>query len=96
MRELTEKAIAEHVRFAEVPTVHSTMHLYLIDGAVNSVGSDGTAWSYRDVRWSKVIVGVAPAPENNARITDWVRDYWEALHPHSAGGAYLNFMMEED
>ena len=95
VRELTDEAIAEHVRFAEVPTVHSTMHLYPIDGAVNRVGSDETAWSYRDVRWSKVIVGVDPDPENNGRITDWVRDYWEALHPHSAGGAYLNFMMEE-
>ena len=21
--------------------------------------------------------------------------YWEALHPHSSGGAYVNFMMEE-
>ncbi|MBA3617829.1 MAG: BBE domain-containing protein, partial [Rubrobacteraceae bacterium] len=21
--------------------------------------------------------------------------YWEALHPYSAGGAYVNFMMEE-
>ena len=22
-------------------------------------------------------------------------DYWEALHPHSAGGAYVNMMMDE-
>jgi hypothetical protein len=22
-------------------------------------------------------------------------DYWDALHPHSAGGAYVNFMMDE-
>jgi FAD/FMN-containing dehydrogenase len=25
-----------------------------------------------------------------------VRDYWQALHPHSAGGAYINFLMEDD
>jgi FAD/FMN-containing dehydrogenase len=24
-----------------------------------------------------------------------VRDYWEALHPLSAGGAYVNFLMDE-
>ena len=24
-----------------------------------------------------------------------MRQYYEALHPHSAGGAYVNFMMEE-
>jgi FAD/FMN-containing dehydrogenase len=28
-------------------------------------------------------------------ITTWARDYWEALHPFSAGGAYVNMMMEE-
>ena len=22
-------------------------------------------------------------------------DYWEALHPHSAGGAYVNMTMDE-
>jgi FAD/FMN-containing dehydrogenase len=28
-------------------------------------------------------------------ITDWARNYWQDLHPHGAGGAYVNFMMEE-
>ena len=27
--------------------------------------------------------------------TEWVRDYWSALHPYSAGGAYVNFLMDE-
>ena len=25
----------------------------------------------------------------------WAADYWEATHPYSAGGAYINFMMDE-
>jgi hypothetical protein len=29
------------------------------------------------------------------KLTNWARGYWEAAHPHSAGGAYINFMMEE-
>lgn len=95
VRELTDEAIAEHRRFAEVPTAQSTMHLYPINGAVHEVGEEETAWSYRDATWSQVIVGVDPDPANNERMTQWARDYWEALHPHSAGGAYLNFMMEE-
>jgi FAD/FMN-containing dehydrogenase len=59
------------------------------------VGKNDTAWSYRDSRWAKVIVGVDPNPANNSRIVEWAKDYWEDLHPHSAGGAYVNFMMEE-
>src|SRR5262249_963697 len=28
-------------------------------------------------------------------ITNWCRSYFNDLHPYSAGGAYVNFMMEE-
>ena len=30
-----------------------------------------------------------------AAIRDWSIGYHEALHPYSAGGAYVNMMMEE-
>lgn len=95
VRELSDKAIAEHRRFAEVPTPASTMHLYPVDGAVHRKGKDETAWDYRDANWSMVIAGVDPDPANTDRITKWARDYWQALHPHSAGASYINFMMEE-
>jgi hypothetical protein len=96
VRELSEEAIALHAELgAALPTMHSTMHLYPIDGAVQRVGSEETAFGYRDVRWSKVIAGVDPDPANAARCTQWARTYWEALHPHTAGGAYVNFMMQE-
>ena len=42
-----------------------------------------------------VIVGVDPDPANAGVITDWAKQYWEDLHPTSAGGAYVNFMMDE-
>jgi FAD/FMN-containing dehydrogenase len=95
VRELTDAAIAEHLRFAEVPTSLSTMHLYPINGAVHRVGPAETAWNYRDANWSMVIAGVDPDPANNEKMTKWARDYWEALHPYSAGASYINFMMEE-
>ena len=40
-------------------------------------------------------MGVDPDPANAQAITDWTIGYWEATHPHSAGGAYVNFMMDE-
>jgi FAD/FMN-containing dehydrogenase len=39
--------------------------------------------------------GVDPDPVNGEIITEWARSYWEAIHLHSAGGAYVNMMMEE-
>jgi FAD/FMN-containing dehydrogenase len=95
VRDLTDDAIDVHKRYGEVPTPKSGMHLYPIDGAVHDVDEDKTAWNYRDAIWSMVIFGVDPDPANAETITDWARDYWEALHPHSEDGAYINFMMEE-
>ena len=28
-------------------------------------------------------------------INKWCREYWDALHPFSSGGVYLNFIMDE-
>jgi FAD/FMN-containing dehydrogenase len=96
VRELSDEAIALHVAHgSRMPTWQSTMHLYPIDGAASRVKNDATPWCYRDALWAEVIVGIDPDPANKATITAWARDYWTALHPHSAGGAYINFMMEE-
>jgi len=59
------------------------------------VGRNETAFSYRDARWAAVFAGVDPDAANSDRINAWARDYQTALHPYSAGGAYVNFMMEE-
>jgi FAD/FMN-containing dehydrogenase len=40
-------------------------------------------------------VGVDPDPANNNRMIQWSRHYWSALHPYSAGGAYVNMIMDE-
>jgi hypothetical protein len=67
------------------------MHLYAIDGAAHRVRRDGTAFSYRDANWVEVIVGVDPTrPRARSR-----GDCFDALHPSPAGGAYVNFMMDE-
>ncbi len=96
VRELSDEAIARHVEFGNsMPAGHSTMHLYPIDGAVHDIASSDTAFSFRDVNWAEVIVGVDPDPANADAITRWTVDYWDATHPYSAGGAYVNFMMDE-
>jgi len=42
------------------------------------------------------MVGIDPDPANNAKITKWAKDYYNAIHPYSAGGAYINFMMDDE
>ncbi|HEX2290718.1 MAG TPA: BBE domain-containing protein, partial [Pseudonocardiaceae bacterium] len=88
-------AVDIHVKYAqELPTWKSTMHLYPINGVAGRVARDATAWNYRDAKWGMVIVGVSPDPADNPGMIAWARAYWAALHPYSAGGAYVNMMMD--
>ena len=96
VNELSDDAITQHIRFGNaLPSMHSTMHLYPINGAASRVGKQDTAWNYRDATWAQVMVGVDPDPANNEKIIAWSKSYYDALHPYSAGGAYVNFMMDE-
>ena len=96
VRELSDEAIALHVKHgAGLPSMQSTMHLYPINGAASRVKNNATPWCYRDAVWAQVMVGVDPDPANKERISAWAKNYWTALHPYSAGGAYVNFMMDE-
>jgi FAD/FMN-containing dehydrogenase len=96
VNELSDEAIAQHVKHGSaLPTWKSTMHLYPIDGAASEPADDATPWAYRGAKWAEVIVGVDPDPANAELIRRWTVDYWDALHPYSAGGAYVNFMMDE-
>ncbi len=94
--ELGPEVRAQHLNFgSKIPTPLSQMHLYPISGAASRVGATDTPWAYRDAKYAGVIVGVDPDPVNADKITSWCKDYWEALHPYSSGGAYSNFMMDE-
>jgi hypothetical protein len=42
-----------------------------------------------------VFAGVDPDPANLNAIRNWSISYFEALHQYSAGGAYVNMMMDE-
>ena len=96
VKELTDTAIDLHLEHAaKSPSELSLTHLYPIDGAVHRVGPNKTAWSCRDATWSMVIAGIDPDPAKAASLRSWAREYWEAVHPHTSGGAYVNFMMEE-
>jgi FAD/FMN-containing dehydrogenase len=96
VNDIPDEAVEIHARFgAAMPTWKSTMHLYPIDGAAHDVGSADTAWAYRSANYGSVFAGVDPDPANVDAIRRWSIDYQEALHPYSAGGAYVNMMMDE-
>jgi hypothetical protein len=96
LNEIPDEAVERNVEWGNaMPTIKSGTHMYPIDGAAHDVGPSDTPWAYRDARWAQVIVGVDPDPASAGTLRDWTIGYWEAIHPYSAGGAYVNFMMDE-
>jgi hypothetical protein len=96
VNELSDELIERHLEWSQkLPSMHSTMHMYPIDGAAHDIGQADTAFSYRDAQWAEVIFGVDPDPARAGELRDWCVGYWDATHPYSAGGAYVNFMMDE-
>ena len=72
--DLSDKAIDLHVKYgAQLPTMHSTMHIYPINGAAHRAGKNDTAFSFRDANFAEVIVGVDPDPANNERMIQWAQ-----------------------
>ncbi|MGH3368946.1 MAG: FAD-binding oxidoreductase, partial [Nocardioidaceae bacterium] len=95
--ELTDGAIAAHLEHGpKLPAVNSTVHIYPINGACHRVAAGDTAFAYRDATFATVIAGMWPDPAANEGSIQWVRDYYDAIAPHSEEGGYINFMADDD
>ena len=96
VNEISDEAVALHARFGEaMPTWKSTMHLYPIDGAAHDVGTRTRRGLPRRDAGARSSPASTPTRPTSPAIRYWSVDYFEALHPYSAGGAYVNMMMDE-
>jgi hypothetical protein len=60
------------------------------------VPADATAFAFRDAKFATVIAGMWPDAADNEQNIRWVKDYYQALEPHSESGGYINFMAGDD
>jgi FAD/FMN-containing dehydrogenase len=97
VNELTDAAIEQHlIHGPKVPGVSATMHRYPINGAAGRVASDETAFAYRNATFAPVFVAAWQDPAEDQERIKWVRDYYQAIAPHSEAGGYINFMSDDD
>ena len=98
VRDLPGEAIAAHLEHGpRTPTASSTMHMYPINGAAARVGADETAFGHRDARYAMIIISAWPDPADDDANSQWVRNYYSAVHPYSGTeGGYVNFMGVDD
>jgi FAD/FMN-containing dehydrogenase len=90
--DVAEETIDLHLdHAARVPTLESGTFFFPVDGACHRVRADETAFPFRDARCGVGVFGTWPDRADDERNIAWVRDYYDALRPHSLGGGYVNF-----
>ncbi len=77
-----------------MPSPLSALHIHHLEGAVNRVGFNATAFGHRDARFVLNLVGTWPDPNDSELNVRWVRECYAAIGPH-ASGPYVNFMGDE-
>lgn len=95
--ELTETMIECLIdRGSQVGSRLSVIEVLPLGGAIRDVPGDATAFPHRDARWLINIAGQWHEPGATDDEIAWVRGTFAALEPHLTGGAYSNFMEDDD
>ena len=81
---------------ADLPSPHAGLILFQIDGALNELPADHSPAGNRDARFVANITAAWDKSTDDAANVSWARKTWEAARPFGTGGAYLNFMTEDE
>ena len=96
LKEVSPEVIAIAVdAFARVPSPISSVLFFPIRGAASRVAPDATAFPHRS-GYHMGIYSLWNDPLANAPNIAWVRDVWERIQPHIAGGVYVNELGEDE
>jgi FAD/FMN-containing dehydrogenase len=80
---------------ASLPTPESDILVCQLGGAINDVAADATAYPHRDTAFAITAGARWRDPADDTGSVAWVRRTAEALAPHAAPGAYVNFVSED-
>jgi FAD/FMN-containing dehydrogenase len=97
MHEVHDAAIDTAIEhFGSTPTPLTCLLMeHIGDGALNAVGTPGTAFAQRSEPFNFLITTQWDAPADAQHALDWTRMTWDAMRPHLADSAYLNYIGDE-
>lgn len=81
---------------AAIPTPHTEIFLGSLSGAQDNVPVNATAYSARDARFIVNVHGRWEKHEDDKKCISWCRTFFDATKPFASGGAYVNFMTEDE
>lgn len=90
---LVDAALAS---FAKIPSPHSGIIFFQLDGALNELPADHSPAGNRDAKFVLNIASSWEKADADAENIAWTRELFEGSKQFSTGGAYLNFMTEDE
>ncbi|CAN5857282.1 FAD-binding oxidoreductase [soil metagenome] len=93
-----DPALLERVieQAGKIPSPHGAVILFHIGGALNELPADHSPAGNRTAAFVLNITASWVDPEDDQANVGWAREAWEAMRSFSTGGAYLNFMTEDE
>jgi len=97
LTDLSSDAIDTLIKYAGMlPTAQCEIFVGLIAGVANDVPYNAMAYECRDAKYVLNVHGRWDAATDDESCIKWARDFFAASKPYASGGAYVNFMTEEE
>lgn len=81
---------------SRIPSPHSAILLFPIDGRLNELPEDHSAVGNRDASFVLNITSSWEDTGNDDANITWARDAWQDMRRFSTGGTYVNFLTEDE
>ena len=87
-------ALVERGRLLESPLTQ--VELLSMGGRISEIAPDATAFPYRDAAWLLNVPASWTDPDGTDYERQWVRDTYRAIEAFASGGAYSNFIGDDE
>ena len=94
---LSDGAIDAIVEYAaKLPSPHCEIFVGSIGGQTARVAADAMAYSSRDANYVMNVHGRWESAAEDERCIAWAREFFAKSQPFASGGAYINFLTEDE
>lgn len=95
--QLSDGAIDAIIKYAgNLPSPQCEIFIGTIGGRTTRVAPEAMAYSSRDANYVMNVHGRWDSADDDERCINWAREFFASSQPFASGGAYINFLTEEE
>ena len=95
--ELSEGVVDTIIRYAgALPGPQCEIFIGTIGGQTTKVSPDAMAYSSRDAKYVMNVHGRWETAAEDQKVIAWAREFFAKSQPYASGGAYINFLTQEE